>query len=90
MPNKQLRLALADKDLTPIEKRVIESLCIGKTLKEIMYEVNLEINKEIRRTFYYHYEKIKIKLGAKTNEHAVAIYTLKHPELVRQLLERVR
>lgn len=86
MPNNQLRLTLVDKDLTPLEKIVIQSLCIGKIQKEIAGEMN----KETRRSVYYQVERIKVKLKAKTTEHAIAIYTLQNPELVRQLLERVR
>lgn len=86
MPNKQLHLPLlADIELSAKEKQILESLCIGKLAKEIEFELGAST-----RSFYYFYNKIKIKLGAKTKEHAVAIYTLQNPELIRQLLERVK
>lgn len=86
MPNKQLHLPLlASIELTPQEKIILESLCIGKLAKEIEHENGIST-----RGFYSYSNKIKIKLGAKTKEHAVAIYTLQNPELVKQLLERVR
>jgi DNA-binding CsgD family transcriptional regulator len=90
MPSKQLQLLLpverVNQELTPIEKQVIECLCVGKVAKEITFE----LQGKSRREFYNYYNKIKIKLGAKTKEHAVAIYASKNPELVKQLLERIK
>lgn len=90
MPNssRQFRLQLIDKDLSPIEKNIIESLCMGKTIKEITYEIYRDSTK--RGPYYHQVEKIKIKLKVKTTEHAVATYTLRNPEIVKQLLERVK
>lgn len=86
MLNKQLHLPLlADVELTPKEKRILEFLCIGKQAKEIEFELGIST-----RNLYYHFNRIKIKLNVKTKEHAVAMYAINNPELVRQLLERVR
>lgn len=86
MKNKQLKLPLlANLELTPKEKVILEGLCMGKLAKEIEFEIGSST-----RNFYWHYNKIKVKMGAKTKEHAVAIYTLQNPELIKQLLERVK
>lgn len=80
------RRSLIGQELTKLEKRVLESLCMGKIQKEIAYEIPCFT----RRNIYYQAERIKIKLGAKTIEQAIAMYTLKNPELVKELIERIK
>lgn len=86
MIRQTLRTKLIGQELNPLEQRVMECLCIGKRQKEIAFE----ISGFTRRYVYYQTERIKIKLNAQTVEQAIAIYTLKNPELVKQLLERVK
>lgn len=88
--SRQKQLNLFEKELSPREKQILESLCIGKRIKQICFEMDGDDTKNRKKSFYHYVNKIKLKLGAKTTEHAAAIYADKNPTIIKQLLERVK